>query len=484
MRSLYLIPTALLAAVLAGACGDNATDGPARSAAPTADSTAFVNVSVIPMDREQVLRGQTVLVEKGKIVSVQPSDDDTPPVAATVIDASDQYLIPGFADLHVHIGEPWGPRGKNIAELNDEVLAAGLADEMFLYVANGVTLVRNMDGRPFHLQLRQRIKDGAIVGPEIITAGPIVHGPNYGYEDAPGAWGETEQDGLSIVDEQIGAGYDFIKVYNAVSPAAYEAIHAAARQRSVQVVGHVPFDVGIWGALEQGQSSISHLRGYDFDPEAPPQDPQSVERFMYWNTLSEEKMWEYAEATAKTDVYNVPTTALDAGLVTGAAREALTTRAEMDYISPALRSYMRERTIFDDEVIEMMRSTLPAYTKMIGIMHQAGAGLLAGTDAPVFYTLPGFSIHDELSNFNDAGLSEYEALKTATVAPARFFGRDGEMGQVAAGFNADLILLAGNPLDDIDHTRDIEGVMVNGKWFDRQAIDQELERIADRNSRP
>lgn len=451
---------------------------------------AITSVTVIPMDRERVMPEQNLQIAEGRIAHIQSSASDQDINCDTVIDGAGSFLIPALTDMHVHIGEPWGARGsREPGPLHGKALA-DVADELYLYVANGVMQVRNMDGRPFHLDLRERIAKGEMMGPDIVTAGPIVFAPGLGAlydsaETATGAWVETAEDGKALVETQLAAGYDFIKVYNAMPPEAYTAIVDTARAHGAQVAGHVPYSVGIWGALAARQDSIEHLRGYDFDPHNPPVDPLSTERFAYWHKVSDEKMQEYAEATASAGVSNTTTQIIAEGIVFGDEREAIMDRPNYEYVSRALRQYMRDRAIFSDAVLEVTLGTESKVFDMIRALNEAGARVMAGSDTPVFFTIPGFSIHGEIRLYVDrAGMTPYEALKAATANPADYLGQGHERGRVKEGFLANLILIRDNPLENIENTADIEGVVVRGKWIGRTEIDQQLKAIADRHQLP
>src|SRR3990172_12229274 len=209
---------------------------------------AFVNVNVIPMDSERVLENQTVIVRDGVIELIGSSDQIEVPREALIVDGRGKYLMPGLVDMHVHIQ---------------------FEDDMLLWVANGVTSVRNMWGNtgkmlqfgfPDQLALRKQIEQGALFGPTIYTAGPVMEGspafhPLAEVFDTPEAARES-------VAWQKAQGYDFIKVYDHLSPEVYQAIIAAARENDIPVIGHVPFAVGLDGVFASGQLTIEHLTGY------------------------------------------------------------------------------------------------------------------------------------------------------------------------------------------------------------------------------
>ena len=448
---------------------------------------AIDNVNLIDVETGSIVPARSVYIRGDTIVKVVAASDAQRPAAATRIDASDQFLLPAFSDMHVHIAEPWGVRGQGLqqslpAEILDEV-----ADEVFLYVAKGVTLVRNMDGWPLHLALRKRIADGDIIGPEIVTAGPIIYGPGRGAlyasaEKAPGAWVDSPEAARELVRAQIEQGFDFIKIYNSMSPETYASIINTANQLGVKVAGHIPFDVGIYRALEAGQDSIEHLRGYDIDPWSPPDDPMSNERFAYWLEVSDDTMAEYARLTATADVYNCPTLVVGDGFRTVASGTDLAELPNTQYMTASMRDWSERFTIFSDESIDVMLSTSERVQAMIRALNEAGAPIMLGTDTPIYFGLPGFSLHRELEIYVEAGLTPVEALRNAILTPSAYLGRNHRRGRIAEGYEADLILLRANPVENISNTRTIAGVVTDGKWLDRSGIDTRLEQIAARGA--
>ena len=450
---------------------------------------AIRNVGVIDVAGGRTIQDQTVFVRNGTIVEVSDASRANEQAAMLSIDGSGKYVMPALADMHVHLATPWSAHGAELHQNLSAEIVEDIADEVYLYLANGVTLVRNMGGWPLTLELRDEITNGSIAGPEIVTAGPIVYGPGLGAlyfhpDQAPGDWADSAQAGADIVRRHIEEGYYFIKVYNSMSPDAYNAIVTTAREYGVKVSGHVPFEVGIWNALKYRQDSIEHLRGYDIDPVAPPANPMSDERFAYWLKVSDETMEMYARTTAEQSVYNCPTQVVGDGfefVVSGGSPSNL---ANYEYLPRPHRKFNEQYEIFREESIEVMLSTLPRIRAMIRALHNAGAPLMAGTDTPIYFGIPGFSLHRELEHYVEAGLSSLEALRIATISPAAYLGRQNRWGQVAPGFEADLIVLKANPLDDIRNTKSIAGVVVDGQWMSRQVIDERLREIAQRQADP
>lgn len=253
---------------------------------------AFVDVTVIPMDSERVLNHHTVVVNRGRIVSVGPVEKVPVGNGARRIDGKGKYLMPGLADMHAHLGRPEGAEAYPL-----------------LLVANGVTTVRNMFGNPSVLALRRRIEDGVILGPQIYTTGPIMEGKN-GSPVADRVI-ETAAQAEQAVASDKEAGYDAIKIYNMLSPEAYEATILTARKVGLPVYGHVPISVGLDRALAARQTSIEHLTGYmqalRKDDSPFKNSSPSRMRPQYIEHVDLGALKRIAELTRATGVWNCPT---------------------------------------------------------------------------------------------------------------------------------------------------------------------------------
>jgi imidazolonepropionase-like amidohydrolase len=422
-----------------------------------AGSTAFVNVNVLPMSSDEILERRTVVVIEGRIATIGLVDETTVPGDAELVDGTDRYLIPGLSEMHGHV-----PPASS--EHLERVLS--------LYVANGVTVVRGMLGEPGHLELREAIASGKVRGPRLITSGPSFNGQSVdGVDDA-----------AEMVRRQHAAGFDFLKIHPGLSRAEFDAIAGTASEVGIPFAGHVPEDVGVDAALRAGIATIDHLDGYMQLLLPPDVDPSGGVGGFFGVLIAgaalEEKIPEVARATAQAGVWNVPTESLFEHVVSALPPEEMARWPEMRYMpADTVRQWQQRKAeemsdpLFDPAVaaraIELRRMLIVA-------LREAGAGLLLGSDSPQIFNVPGFAIHRELEYLVDAGLTPYEALQTGTVNPARFFDRSRVFGTVAAGLEADLILLDDNPLKDIAATRRIHGVMLRGEWMPRQELDDLL----------
>lgn len=394
-----------------------------QDAEPSKDGTTIVfqNVNLITMTQDKVLENQSVVIQDGLIAKIGKYQTVTFPEDAQIIEGTGKYLMPGLVDMHVHL---WRDRGEDN-----------------LYLANGITIIQNMWGRPELLNTRRF--NNRRFGPRIFTTGPIMDGPTPIWPGSKVL--ETPEKAREAVISVQVEGYDAVKVYELLSVEVYEEIMKTADEIGIKVVGHVPRQVGIRKALELGQDSIEHLSGYTME-----------------NIENE------AEMTAENNVWNTPTLSIFNIYKEENDIEGL------EYIDPRKIEMWRRRKP-DDEY----KNYLEIRQNFIRTIHEKGGKLLAGTDANNPFVVPGFSLHSELEYLADAGLTPYEVLKTATYNPAEFLGQLDKFGTVEEGKEADLILLSKNPLEDIKNTRNIEGTMARGVWLTNERLQQELEKLKE-----
>lgn len=451
MRSKYTLGALVLLALAAGSAG--AQD----------DAIAFRNVNVIPMDSERVLMGQTVIVRGERIESLGDAAATSIPSGARVIEGDGRYLVPGLAEMHAHVP---GSRDPGYLE---EVL--------FLYVANGVTTARGMLGDPSHLVLRERLRRHEVLGPRLITSGPSLNDQSVA----------SPADARRMVTEQARAGYDFIKLHPGLTRAEFDAAVEAAAEAGIELAGHVSADVGVARALEAGQATIDHLDGYAefLVPGSIAGDAAGFFGLGIADAVDSGRIPAAAAATREAGVWNVPTQSLiDHWFAPSPTAEELAARPEMAYVAPAaLQQWVqskRQVTGAPEYSAADARRLVEVRRELIKALHDAGAGLLLGSDAPQVFNVPGFSIHRELASLDAAGLGPYDALRTGTANPAIFFEAQDVFGTIREGLAADLVLVDGNPLEDATALGRPAGVMVRGRWLDRAELDARLRQIEAR----
>jgi imidazolonepropionase-like amidohydrolase len=373
--------------------------------APQRSTVAFTDVSVLPMDRPGVLPHQTVIAGDGRIPPMGPAATTAVPAGARVIDGRGKTLMPGLIDAHVHMRTADVPA----------------------YLASGILTVRNMWGHDGIIRLQADIAAGRLDGPTIHSLSP-------GLDASPGFWPFTQfvDDAAradSVVGAQQSAGWTTIKVYQRLSAAAFDSIVASVHRRQLRFAGHVPTAVTIQHALASGMESIEHYTGYD----------RAVSRSgssgtFGWADADTSRLAALADATVRSGTWNCPTMAINTMLA-----------AQQD--PEAQRRVVQNRQLFTR------------------LLHERGAPLVAGTDAGIGRTAPGTSLLDELREFVASGFTNWEALRLATVEPGRLLHVP-QLGTVTVGAPAELLLLDGNPADDLAALKTPAGILLHGEWLD------------------
>ncbi|MFQ5744429.1 MAG: amidohydrolase family protein [Acidobacteriota bacterium] len=384
------------------------------------------------------------------------------PEGAVEIDGAGDYLMPGLAEMHGHLPNPRSP-------------AAVTENVVFLYVANGVTTVRGMQGDPSQFALREWIESGELVGPRLYLGSPAMTGRSV----------TSVEDARRLVREYKDAGYDLLKVHEGLSPAVYDAIGATAKEVGIPFGGHVSDAVGLRHALEAGQATIDHLDNFieALVPEGLGADAPGLEGVgELLDRIDENQIPELVEALLQAGAYVVPTMVLwQSGIfATEPSAQLIEERPEVEYMPrQTVQAWARavdQRLEHAD--LEVNRRVAELRRKILMAIHAGGGGILLGTDSPQIFSVPGFSIHREMKYWVEAGMSPYEVLEAGTRSVAEYLGATDEFGTVAAGKRADLILVQGNPLEDVTNVSRRVGVMVNGRWLPEAEIQQRLAAIA------
>jgi imidazolonepropionase-like amidohydrolase len=438
---------------------------------PAPAPTVITHATVVNPGTSSVQRNQTVVITGDHISSVSDTEKFQFPKNARVIDATGQYLIPGLWDMHVHsaFGD-WFPGGRDII--------------LPLFIANGVTGVRDMGGDvPVLLEWRKEM----IVGPRMVISGPMLDAylPNGKLRFPSSIAVSTPASAVAAVDSLKAQGVDFIKVQSVISRDAYLAAAAEAHKQGLPIVGHVPDKVRIQEVVEAGQKSIEHLMGI-LEGCSTEED-----RFikgegtlkLLLTTQDRQRCDPLIKLLAQNQTWQVPTLAWQRGGTLLDQRDLK--HDPLDKYVPAYWRDVTWRRFADEMMPDLLRDPLALRQEyfaqnlqIVGALHHAGVPFMAGTDtAPGVYIVPGFSLHDELANFVEAGFTPMESLQTATSNPARFLGMEASFGSVEPGKIADLVLLSANPLEGIRNTRKITVVVANGQLFDRAALDQILMHV-------
>jgi len=407
--------------------------------------TAFVDVNVLPMDSQRVLRHQTVVVEGDTIASLGAVGKVVVPRDATKIDGGGtKYLLPGLADMHTHV-EEW--------------------NDLVLYTANGVTTILQMGSATLMDQhrVRQILAERQVVGPYMYSSLLI-----DGKSRSGSLYAETADDARALVRMAKRHGYEFIKLYNSPSREQFLAVTDEARKQNIGVVGHGVRAVGLPAALFLGQSMVAHAAELYYTA--------------FQNREDEKLIPSVVAETRRSGAYVTPNLSLMVVMTAQWGNPEQVKKFLADpralAMSPGVRLMWtrdwRQRRTGD------LSPLLRFLQKLTKAMQEAGVPLLTGTDSPpVPGAYPGYSIHDDLQALRDAGLTNYEALVAATRAPGEYIASQvpnaQRFGQLRVGMKADAVLVNGNPLDSLDVLEQPIGVMTAGRWMTAQELAQIVE---------
>jgi len=469
-RNFYIF-SICLAFLLSAGCSDGGRGEPV---------TVFVNVNVVPMTSEIILEDQAVLVRGDRIEALGPLDGIRVPGKARVIDGHGAYLMPGLADMHMHTKDDWnGP--------------AWPVNPLSLYLANGVTTVRcfgPLGNNPeYVLRWRNQIREGKIPGPTIYTSGPILYGP--------------VPDPAAKVQKQKEQGYDFVKIYSYVTGEEFTAIIGSAKHEGIYTAGHIPFLVGLDGVLAGGMDEIAHIEELDFDFLDLEPDMSKSRAEIFLDIIDQaaskfksdleldsdalkkqhgKRIRKIADRLKGADIPVCTTLVVAEGIVSKLSSfEKFLARPENRYLPPAYLQILclgQEKHQFLFRGHEDLAPFKNRFERILAEeLKRAGVTLVLGTDSGTggMGIVPGFSIHDELRILTKVGFTPYEAIRTGTVNASAIVERmigEGDFGTVEPGKRADLILVRGNPLEDVAAIRNPLGVMAAGRWYPREDLEK------------
>jgi imidazolonepropionase-like amidohydrolase len=404
-----------------------------------ADTIAFTDVNVLPMDRPIVLEHQTVIVADGRIVAMGPSKSVVAPRGARIVDGTGKFLMPALADMHVHLTT---------------------VEELPMYVGYGVLTVRDLNGSAETLAWRAATAKGTLIGPRIFVSAPMIAGGSIPWRNKVMPTTAAEAD--SLVRAFKIAGYDQIKIYDGITKAVFDASMAAAKQVGLRASGHIPATVGFDGVLAAGLN-LEHLdktvfatTQHNLDTALIPSIAERIKRSGVWVTPTLESMVQMSK---------IGTGRFDSLM---SRPEAIAAPAGLREYWGSISSRLRGDRKLPSTVV--CNPWCEYQLRLAGALAKAGVPMLAGTDLPNAVLVPGYSLVRELEVMVAAGATPFQALVAATAAPALFFGEDKEWGTVAVGKRANLILVERTPMTDVTALRALAGVVSNGKWIDQREL--------------
>jgi len=419
------------------------------------------NVNIIPMTlKNQVIENATVVIKGEKIVSINTLVPDH----ATIIDCKGKWLIPGLIDMHVHI--PTDGHFNTTYPTRSASIFTNTQDVMTPFIVNGVTTVFDLNSRAGHFGQRNEILRGSVIGPRMALAA-MINGGNGSDRIV-----NNPSDGRQAVRSAKAEGYEFIKVYSQLNIETYKAIVDEADKQNMKVIGHIPnaFKGKIEAAFIPHLGMVAHAE--EFYKQTDGQNNQAPK------TL--------AEIAQKNGTWVCPTLMIiESAAGQGRSLDGLRSLSSLQYVHPLLQNkWLTSNNYYKNatpESITRLERMIEFNKRLVSALKEAGVPIVAGTDAGSSGVVWGFSLHDELEFLVEAGLTPDEVLTSSTRIPATWLGIDSLVGTIEAGKYADLVLLDANPLNNIQNTKKISGVFVNGHWLDKFRIDAMLSDLSKRN---
>ncbi|MGM0945000.1 MAG: amidohydrolase family protein [Bacteroidota bacterium] len=435
-----------------------------------AQDLLVTNVHVISMENDQVLKDHALYISEGKIQKIIPLTPQTPRMSADqVIDGNGAYVFPGLAEFHAHL--PVANDGST--QLQEE--------SMWLYLANGVLRIRSMLGHPSHLDLKRRVQSGETEGPRVYISGPSFNGNSV----------SSPEQAAQMVIDQKKAGYDHLKIHPGVELDEMWEIAKTAKEENIPFGGHVPLAVGIDNALGSGFKSVEHMDGYlegllpdDLDIDPTTSGPFNLKLA---DQVLMEKLPDLIVKTLQQGTYIAPTLTLFDRYFGYIPADEFRLAPEMKYLpGPLIQQWVNtkkqlERAGMLDK--EYVAPYLAFRNRLFMELHRAGVPMIMASDSPQVFNVPGFSIHHEIELMSEAGMSNYEILKTGSVEPAKYMHAEADWGMIKEGMSADFVMVKENPLENLKTMQKPLGLAIGGKWITGKKLQEELDRIEKNHER-
>ena len=453
------------------------------------DSYCIENISIIDPN-DGLKENQTVIIKSNKIYKIFDSSKIKLSKKNKIYNGKNKFLIPGLWDAHVHFAF-------------EVSLAESMSD---LFLAFGITSVRDTGGEiDFVNKFKYESENNPNTHPRIMVAGPLIDGKYNVYDGSNDQFPPlsiqtmTEKDLLKEVSSLIKNNVDFLKAYEMLTPNQFKALANIAKENNLKLTGHVPLSMDVISASNIGLNSMEHFRNFElsvsknsvellnkrkrllknskkFSGGKLRSSIHSLQRMNAINNIDSVKLNKVINVLAKNQTWQIPTLFL------------YRTFANKTF---KLKSWIENFNFFPSEVREKwidkiskiddkLNKDRQAYSNwaigIVSLMNKKGVKFMAGTDAPIFFLIPGLSLHDEIAMLSEGGLSNLEAIKSATYNPSKYFGMENELGSIKVGQIADLLILSKNPLLNISNTKEIEAVIKNGNLLNRKYLDSLLNK--------
>ena len=404
------------------------------------NSYLITNANIIPMNRDTVLVDKMVYIKDGYIQKISENIEIK---GVAVIDAKNKYLTPGLIDMHVHVWDRY---------------------ELGLYLSNGVTAVRNLWGMPMHLRLKEEIKNDKIISPMFFTTGPKLTGPEFIGDDNLRLVSPIEAKEKVISYKR--RGYDFIKTYYGLTEDLFDAVVAQATISDMDIIAHPSQKVPYAYHFNPQIKSIEHVEDIIQQPLNYTLDTLKLKEVIHHFAKSKHSAFS-PTLTVYNNIYQM--------LINDTILES----EQLQFMNPLIKKvdskaqFERWHTnkLRDSTIVYTIKKQHDFHLNIIKKLHEIGVTFICGTDAGIGITIPGFSIHQELSFYKEAGLSNYEVLKTATINASKTHAIMNNMGTIEVGKFANLLLVDTNPLLDLSALQNPTKVFIKGRKLDRETLD-------------
>lgn len=415
------------------------------------NSYLITNVNIVPMVSDTILYNHMLLIKNGQIIDIAEKIVEKD---VAVIDGENAYLMPGLIDMHVHVWDRY---------------------ELGLYLSHGVTAVRNLWGMPMHLRIKEDVNNDNIISPSFFTTGPKLTGPEFIGDDNLNLY--SPEEAKHKVISYKNSGYDFIKTYYGLPKTTFDAVIEQSKISDMDIVAHPSQKVPFSYHLNPQIKSIEHAEEIVQQPLQFDLDTLKLRPII--DRISKHKKANYC-----------PTLTVFHNIYQMMINDSILDSESLKYINPLIKSVDSKNQferwfnakLEDYTTIQRIKQQHDFHLTIVQKLHEANVNIICGTDAGIGVTVPGFSIHKELAFYKEAGLSNYEVLKTATIHAAQTHKTMNNLGSIEEGKIANLILLKENPLEDLNTLKSLQMVMVKGRKISVENLELFNEKAKERNN--